>query len=636
MRPEILNRPVLSWFSVLMLGLTASGMSLSAHAQTAPTAAAPTGVAGGTAASASPNAFLLRGLLIVGQDPGAPSAPPPAAAARDVCRPLPAQATDASQATPVPLDAAALRLRLAQVPASAADIEHIASGLPAMLPGEAISERLASYVGRPIDAALTAAIVSDVVAAIQKDARYLADVYFPAQNSSDAILTLVVRPAVLGKVTAKGQQFHEARDIECRVRAAAGQPVDLKVLAGDLAQLNSQSSWRYTDAPEFTPGAQPGTTDLTLNTRDEKPLRYFFGADNTGTRSTGLGRYRAGVNIGNFLGNFDHQLDYTLVSASGYNRYADHGLVYQMPLEDRQRLTARLNVSQSDVTLQNGLFRAQGDNQIASLEWTRPQLEPIEALNWGNNMASTTSLGVEYKRIGNSLAFNQVVLSSRVPEVLQVFGSWRAAWQGSLASLGSGDQPAQTSSQLYTRLTLSPGGLLGSSNNETFDAVRPGAKATYWRANAAYNGQLQLPSQWSLGLNVNAQAANKPLISSERTTLSGWGGVRGYYSDTLSADAGITGALELLSPRMPLDIAGQTGTWHALAFVDAGRSWNATPEFNADLNRTGRTFSLASHGVGLRYETSKNSHVRVDVARRHIGLDSARGVFWHASWQVAF
>ena len=166
--------------------------------------------------------------------------------------------------------------------------------------------------------------------------------------------------------------------------------------------------------------------------------------------------------------------------------------------------------------------------------------------------------------------------------------------------------------------------------------MRPGATASYWRANAAYNRQIALPAQWSLGVSVNTQLANKPLISSERMQLSGWGGVRGYYSSTLIADAGATAALELQSPRQPFELGGQNGSWYALAFVDAGRSWNATPEHNADLNRTARQFSLVSHGVGVRLDTSARSHFRFDAARRHFGLSNAQRWLWHGSWQVAF
>ena len=589
---------------------------------------------------------VLRGLLLVSQDPGQssrlaePTITKRAITKRSICREPQTLATSSAAPSPTTIDA--MREQWRNLPASASASERIFSAVPTQwLAATEVRERLAGYIGRPLDGALTQAVVSELIRILETNARYLSDVYIPEQTASNGLLMVVVRPALLGKVIAKGQQHHNAEDITCRVRLQAGEAVDLKVLADDLAQLNASSSWRYTGTPEFTPGALPGTTDLVLNTTDEKPLRYFFGTDNTGSPVTGLGRYRAGVNIGNFLGRFDHQFDYTLTSAANYKSLSQHSLAYQMPLEGRQRLTARLDLTQSDLLLQGGLFRARGNNQIASLEWTRPQLTALPGLLQGRadktdtsggtsssasgSTSSETSLGLEYKRIGNSLAFNQVVISDRAPQVLQGYGAWRLAWQDSLGA-----------SQLYTRLTLSPGALLGSNNNATFDAVRSGATANYWRLNTAYNRSIALPAQWVLGVNLNAQLARKALVSSERMGLSGWGGVRGYYSSTLIADAGATASFELQSPRQPLDVGAQVGTWYALAFLDAGRSWNATAEHNADLNQTGHQFSLVSHGVGVRFDTSRHSNFRLDLAKRHFGLTDAPSWLWHVSWQVAF
>jgi len=570
------------------------------------------------AQSAAP--ATLRGLILLGDTSSAAGVAP-----RTICKTPPAgqaQTFAPSSSTP-----AAMRQTLSQLPASASAKDHIASSVaPQLLAADAAKDRLAAFIGQPINDKLTQSVVAEIVALLNQDSRYLADVYFPEQTAADGILSLAVRPALLGTVTATGQKHHEADDITCRISLQAGQPVDLKVLSEDIAQLNASSSWRSTAAPQFKPGAAPGTTDLVLTTTDEKPLRFFVGGDNTGTRTTGEGRYRGGVNIGNFLGKFDHQFDYTLTSASDYSRYHNHSFGYQMPLEGRQRLLARLDLSETDVLLEQGLFRSKGDNQIASLEWTRPQELPA-AMLWGKpgSMASETSYGLEYERIGNSLAFNQIPLSDVAPEVFQAYAAWRAAWQGEASA-----------SQLYTRLTLSPGGINSHNNNDTFGQARLDAKAAYWRINAAYNHQMALPSQWALALSVNGQLANKPLISSERMTLSGWGGVRGYYQDTLTADAGVTASLELQTPRQNFKLGQQNANWYALAFVDAGRSWNASKEFNADLNKTGTGFSLASVGVGIRIDSAKQSSFRLDLARRNSGLDNDRAWLWHGSWQAAF
>ena len=427
-------------------------------------------------------AATLRGLLLITQPPASPATPhgAPATFGRDVCRP-PLTADMAFTGMP---DPAGPRQRLADLPAGEPPQAYIRSLLPSRLlpPGSPFWPQLAVYIGQPIDTALTAAVVQEIVAALEHDGRYLADVYLPEQRVTDGILVVVVSPALLGQVIAKGQKFNDARDLACRVRLLAGEPVDLQVLADDLGQLNSSSSWRTTAMPEFQPGVVPGTTELVLNTTDQRPLRLFFGSDNTGTRSTGEGRYRVGVNVGNVFCLFNHQFDYTLTTASEYRRLSDHAFAYQMPLEGRQRLTARLEFTRTDVSLEHDTFRSRGDNQIASLEWTIPQLVVPKPLDWGSDMASEVSQGVEYKRIGSSLAFGQVPLSDVAPKVMQGYVAWRGAWQDALGP-----------DQVYTRLTYSPGRFDHGNDDATFNAARPGAEANYWRLNVSVDKQIDLP-----------------------------------------------------------------------------------------------------------------------------------------------
>ncbi len=610
--------------SLLALSLAAACAG-NAQAQAVPdkTKAAVESVASQVARKAP----VLRGLLFVTQERAEVSSPTAtAAAARALCRPSADAVPAVTMSTQSAGEVQALRAQLVQVATTEAAAARVKSAVSTeLLPTDLLRARVTDFIGRPVDATLTQGVVTEVVKLINEQGRYLADVFFPEQVTSDGILVVVVRPALLGNVTAVGQKYHDANDFTCRVRLQAGQPVDLKVIADDLAQLNSQSSWHYTAVPEFKPGNAAGTTDLVLNTADDKPVRYFVGADNGGTRVTGQGRYHAGVNVGNFLGKFDHEFDYTLTTAGDYSAFHNHSLAYQIPLENRQRLTARLDLSKSDVLLEQGAFRANGDNQIASLEWLMPQLTVPGWLDWGKNMASETSFGAEYKRIGNALAFNQEQVSNVAPKVLQGYAAWRGAWQDSMGA-----------SQVYTRLTLSPGGVVDRNDDRTFDAARTNASSSYWRLNGNYNRSFALPGDWSIGATLNGQLARKPLISSERMTLSGMGGVRGYYNDTLTADAGITGSLELQSPRQSFTLGNQTAFWYALAFLDAGRSWNATREYNADLNKTGSQFNLVSHGVGFRVETSKHSFLRFDIARRHFGMDNDRKWLWNGSLQVAF
>ena len=501
---------------------------------------------------------------------------------------------------------------------------------PVVLSNEQLAEIVAPYLGKPIDETLTTALIGAVVARIEEDSHYLADVYFPPEANRDirnGTLALVIRPARLGKVVSQGQQHHAANDIECRIRLRSAQPLDLRQLSTDIARLNASSSWRYTDpTPRFVPGEQRGTTDIVLDTVDEAPWRVYVSADNTGTRTTDQGRIREGIIVGNFLGNFDHQLGYSHISSPIHRHYHGDILDYTMPLDGGDRLGAHIEYTKTDVGLQHGLFQNTGKNLISYLERTH-------LLSSGGSKTPTNHeiyAGIDYKRIGSTLAFGQEQISDVTPQVMQGYVGWRASWKDGLGS-----------NLLQTRLTVSPGKLVDNNDNHTFDESRPGAKAHYWRFNIDFDRNFALPdtflSGWQVNTRMNAQLGSNYLLASERFGLSGVGGVRGYYQDTLIADRGLVGSIELLTPQHPTTIALQPSTWQLLGFIDAGRSWNADKEYNDDLKRTGKSFTLASVGIGTRVNVGKNAVARFDFA--HPLKDRSRELpvwFVHGYFQLAF
>ena len=78
-----------------------------------------------------------------------------------------------------------------------------------------------------------------------------------------------------------------------------GEVIYNKVLETDLAWIN-RNVWRRATAI-YKPGSSYGTTDIEVVVRDEKPLNFYLGADNTGFRVTEYERLFIGLNWGNFL-----------------------------------------------------------------------------------------------------------------------------------------------------------------------------------------------------------------------------------------------------------------------------------------------------------------------------------------------
>ena len=569
-------------------------------------------------ASASTAAVALKGILV---------------ATRDITRPI--SAAD-SEAAPK-IDALCVPAPEADkppVPAALTDAKAVAeyratlkqAGPIAFEPGSSITAQdefrasLAPMLGQSITPELLSKLTQHTVAYVNAHSSGLNDVYFPQQNAADGVLVLVVSPARVGRVIAKGQQYVEGRDLACRIRQRHGEPVNTNVIADDLAYLN-RNPWRRTDVA-FAPGKAPGETDIVLNTIDQRPVRAFVGMDNAGSRLTGLGRYRAGVNWGNPFGFFDHRIDFSYAQAESAERFAQATLSYSMPLENRDNLSAYVSWARTHVKLEDGLFDSRGNNFMAGFEWARPL--GIDTLSRTGNYPELYA-GLEYKRIGSSLVFGEIPISNSVPEIFQGYLGYRGGWSD---AWGHNDFDG--------RVTLSPGNLFGWNNDSVFEASRPGASSRYAKLNLTYDRYVPLPKGWQIHAGLNGQYTNQPLLSSEQFGVSGSSRVRGFYEDTLIADRALVTNLELQTPYATVPLGGTSGLLQGFLFLDAGRAWQKTQMTNADLERTGTVFNLMSYGFGARFNVNPYLTARAALGWRTAGLTGKSGMLGHFSITLAY
>lgn len=99
------------------------------------------------------------------------------------------------------------------------------------------------------------------------------------------------------------------------------------------------------------------------------------------------------------------------------------------------------------------------------------------------------------------------------------------------------------------------------------------------------------------------QLADGPVIPSEQFSLGGVSTVRGYRQDGVTRDSGLFFSSEL---RIPI-VSIASGTLQVVPFVDVGHAFNQGQRFLPDESQT-----LASVGLGLRYDLTDRLSVRVD------------------------
>jgi hemolysin activation/secretion protein len=550
-------------------------------------------------------------------------------AARDITRPQPPDATgsgmapDDCSAAPAASSASAAPVLTDQEAANAYRTSLAHPGEVSAEPGlpttnlDGLREKLGVFVGRPMDGALVQRITAAATTYVSGHTDNLVDVYVPPQSMQNGNLVVVLATAKLGRIRTEGQKHISPHDLGCQIRMRAGDPVNVKTLADDLTLLNT-SPWRQVSS-SFTPGAAPGEADLVLQTVDQTPVRVYGSWDNTGSALTGLNRWRAGVNWGDAFGVIGSRLDYSFTTTNSPRNLMEHSLLFTMPTRYRDTVTFTGDYSSSDVPIEDGVFRSQGKNIQLGAQWTHPFGGPALA---GSQFTS----GFEYKHIGNALLFNDTTQTNSAPNLYQFYMGAQLPWVDSFGS-----------NTLNARVTIAP----GFNSDAAFNAARAGATSDYQRANLTYDRYVNLPAGFSLHGRFNGQWASSVLISSERLPISGAAGVRGYREEVLTADSGYVANIEALTPAVsvPVPFAGNgvSGQLQGVAFYDFGQAFaRGSGEQNQVLGTTSKAFTLASAGLGARFNINQYMSLKADLGWRLRGPSSLPGYVIHGSLLFAY
>ena len=454
----------------------------------------------------------------------------------------------------------------------------------ATLDRKALENGILPLLGLPLNKAQIYKVRALMLAELNKEGSMLADIYFPPQRTTDGYVVVVVSPAKVGKINATGQKYYDGDKLACELRSQPGERVNLQHLTEDLLWLN-RTPWRVTDV-SYAPGENPGEADITLATTDRKPFRPYVSLDNTGTRATGLGRYKFGVGYGDPFGFFDHRIDYSYTRSNFDGVLDSHSLSYSLPVFGRNTLT--LSAAHTDVEVQGDYHsKSASDSLSVSINRALPATRKLP------NFVHEGTLGLDYKKSGSNVLFGGAEVYASKPELLSLYVDYSA---------GLSDSLGKTSS--YTHLVISPGFGFGNNTNAEFDTVRTGAKNHYWYVKETLDRSFKLPKEWGLRGVLNAQYSPDILLYSERMGLTGTGAVRGYYSDTLYSDSGVVLNLELQAPAKNFNIGGKQAQLQGFAFYDVGRSFNHTADVNNDLKTQQKNNTVESLGLGARFSLS--------------------------------
>lgn len=437
---------------------------------------------------------------------------------------------------------------------------------------------LDQVAGQALDLNGLRALAQQVTHYLQEQGYLVARAWLPEQDLSSGVLQIQVLEGRYGQALAQGSDSAVAAAAQ---RWLAPMPHGQVVTRPQL----HRSLLLLTDLPGIStrsvlrPGAEVGEADLLLEVEPTERWKGRVALDNYGNRYSGRERLSAGVELqpGLVLGD-QASIDVLGTREKTWQAAAS----YSLPLGiDGWRLQTQLSRTDYQLGKEFSALDAHGTADTFFLGASYPLLRTQYA-----NIR--TSMGWQYRRLRDYRdALHNAERKNAKAVVLSLSGDWiepHAVSWGSL-SLHAGDLQLRDEQRAIDSLTARTA---GRYNRLNLDAARIQS----------------VLSDWSVYGRVSAQWANKNLDGSEKMTLGGSTGVRGWPTGEAMGDRGWLAQLELRWQLAP--------AWQPYVFVDGGSvHLNKSPWWVGHNSR-----SIYGRGLGVRYD-AKPIKVDLSVARRN-------------------
>ena len=396
----------------------------------------------------------------------------------------------------------------------------------------------------------------------------------PPQDPSRGVIVLSVQEMSVGRLTVRGSRFHDIEKIKRRARSLQEGTVPyFPDVEKDVIALNRRADLRV--APEFKPGAVPGTVDVELVVEDSFPLHGTAELNNRYSENTTPLRLDLSVRYDNLW-----QLGHTIGAAFQIApQDVDDALIYSayylMPVPRAETVSLMFQAirQNSEVSTLGGTASA-GNGEIYGGRVIF-ELPPKPGL------FHNLTFGLDYKDFEQSLSFDNEIVDSSPVNYWPFLASYSGFWMGK-----------------DYRFTLD-GAFnwhfrgMGSGEVE-FDNRRYAANGNYFYFRGLAGYEHDIWHDFRLKGTVQGQATQNALVDSEQFAMGGLNTVRGYLESQTVGDSALAGSLEVQSPSLlKWWTKNEDHELRLLAFLDAGSVF-----INDPLPEQITQYNLWSYGVG--------------------------------------
>ncbi|MCA6553621.1 MAG: ShlB/FhaC/HecB family hemolysin secretion/activation protein, partial [Pseudanabaena sp. M135S2SP2A07QC] len=407
--------------------------------------------------------------------------------------------------------------------------------------------------------------------------------YLPEQDLQKGIVKIQIVEGGLAEIKIKGLTRLNEDYIKSRLVIATGKPLNRNRLLEALQLLQINPLIENISA-NLSPSLQSGFNDLEVKVTEAPTFSLPITLDNSRTPSVGSERRQIQLNEANLTGIGD-RLSISYSNTNGSNAF---DVSYTIPFNPNNgTIGMSFGTSVSNVIEPPfNILDITSNSRNYELTLRQPILQ---------NTVQDLALGLSLSHRQSSAS----LLNGLIP-----FPSIETGTDGQtrVTALRFFQEYVQRSAEevFAVRSQINLGlKALGS----TINLNAPDSQFVSWRGQMQYV-RLFAPETLLL-LRTDLQLSDRPLLSKEQINFGGQDNIRGYRQDALLSDNGLLLSMEMRIPLLRLpEISGML---QIITFYDFGTVWNHQAETNPDPS------TLASVGVGLRFQVSDRLTIRIDL-----------------------
>lgn len=453
---------------------------------------------------------------------------------------------------------------------------------------DSLKEKLAAYLDKPMNKDTIVQIKQMVILHYKKNKRPFVIVTVPEQNISKGILKLTIFESKIGEVCVSGNKYFSNRQYE--IGLSSGDHLDEEKLIRNLNFLN-RNPFRNVEMI-YKEGKEKGTTDIELVAKEIRPIKIYYGAENTGLDLIGRNRFLAGVHLGNLFWS-SQVLSYQITKSFSSNAFEAHTVQYTIPCPWKHLIYFYGGYSKVHADIP--IF-VTAKNRGTSAQASARYEVPLKTYGfYTHNLIA----GFDYKKTNNSAEFVELARFGKIVNLTQLY----LTYEGNIMLKGY-------MSSFDLNMYVSPGKWLPHQTNDDYRTIRLHSRSDYFYATMGWKNLISFYRDLSLSFFFRCQFANVNLLPSEEFGIGGYNTVRGYDEREANGDHGV-----LLSTEIRLPSFSIFRYWNKkindrlqfLGFVDYGKVWANEREVGLP-----KSVHLLGIGPGLRYVIDPYLALRID------------------------